>query len=649
MFSQQGGTKIIAANTKFELRNPADHDSLLADILNNATQVEVLSETSLCAIVFKITFNNPLTTYQLRSQEIDTSGHPIDPTLIDDPSTGFLHSSVVLKMTIVREYNNPHPVKNFQPLINNAPKPVVRKSGVTALEAIAEYRGQEYIHAMLRSISGVSPCPDAIANVRITTQLNFASDIQDKILNPPTKPSAFFNHDRPRVEHALAYFYNHLNPKYSNTAIDILIMDTVNGGTSITAYNINDPIHLKCCALFATVVVKTGFSGADAHNGNWLVGPGSGPVREISMIDFGRGTYLLSINGIPSIIAGLERVLNPLQYDDNKRDPENVIRYLSTCLNIDHPTGITWKEWFTEIITFRNTPYGLKNTNIKIISRETINNVRKILEKFCNELLGDPRCPGFLLTQTHMDVVCANLHKLFVLTALCGGLFHAIGWHGALHIQFQTLHQLYASSYLQTFEDIITNMNVDLTIFLNSIKDPTERARIKNNLELAAILMQDFIKDNTFPSGIRTPTTTGLGEIGQVDARKAAALLAAAQAKELAAKKKAAYTAASNVQLASASNVHRASALRRDHLLNPFAAEARRPIVAAHRPPGALVLRRPPTGAIAAHRSPTGAKRGREDSPHKTPRKTKNGGRIKRRRNRTTHRRQYRHTRKLRN
>ena len=558
----------------------------------------------MCAMVFLITYDETAMPYQLRSQEIGEDGKPIDANDVNDPQKGKIYDCVVLKISIL------HPGARLDEYVELDGTPH-RKSTTPSEDTIAEWRGQEYIHAVLRSNSGVSPCPDAIANAKYK-QHDFGIFQRSLLISKPTKT---VDPEAHRVFTYLTTQVNRLN-KPSQDIIDILIMDAVSGKPLADV----DPrkfteMSCRCGALYTTVTAKTGFAAADGHNRNWLVDP-----PNISMIDFGRGSYLLSLNGINKLMAGLERWLS--QPTTGPYDIKN----LWTCLGRGSPTGMGWGEW---LLSLRSGLTVVHEEHKKRIRLETIEMMREVLSSsslgakrkryyesdFIHDLhIGDMTCPDFLVsTSNPADTVCKNIHKLFVLTALCGGLFHAIDYGGAVPIQFEALNQIYGNSDFNTFDSIIRYVNIDL--------DTYETRNNSHKLMDVCNYMQPLITEHGFPSPRWNLTHTPIGIDGLKDQKIAAAKLAA----KLDAKRVAALRATETAAKTSIDR-HREVMFRKS--------------------------RKSPTPTPLKSPTPTSRK-----SPTPTPRKSPTnkrqkgmvGGRKKCRTNRTKNRRQYRHTRKLRN
>ena len=605
MISQNGGTKTIDKTTKRIVE--LDGKILINAMIPHIKTIRTLSVGSLCAMVFKVGYDNKKMPYELRSQEIGENGHPVAPLDVYDATHGKLHDSVVLKISLVHNtgtllvdnYDDVHHV-------------VHRKSTVTPLDTLAEWTGQRYIHETLRSTSGVSPCPDAIGNVKYdqTEFSAFCSSVRSKLLKDAD------------TNHVFNYLSDQL-VKYPSLSIDILIMDSVPGRplALVDARHIGDMSN-RCGAIYATVVAKTGFAAADGHNRNWLVDiitkvdsiTKADIITEviIAMIDFGRGSYLLVPGAINKLMAGLEQWLN-----DPSRDMSDIIS-LWRCLGQGSPVGMTWKEWFKGIATLTG-PAVLQKIHMQKITTMTIRMMSKVLHSFITELsIGVPTCPAFIISPINPErKVCENLHRLFVLTALCGGLFHAIDYDST-PIQFEALARIYDDINLTAFDRIIANVNIDLGTY--------ERTNPDHHLKDVCHHMQPLITARGFETPRYHDLSNPTGADGIIEqARKAI----------IEQKKKEALEAASMADNKSLQR-HRSKA------------PTHRPIKRSRSPSRSRSSNSHPSSPPPPPSRPV--RQGRKTgafSPNR--RHTPHGGRIKRRTNRTKHRRQHQHTRKLRN
>ena len=498
---QTGGTKTISKITG-RIVKLDDGKTLLNAIVQCIQKVQILSVGSLCAMVARFDFDpTKMVEYELRSEEIAESGKVIDPTHVSDPAHGKIHNSVVLKISVVQKHGG---------MLNDYTdsEGSHEKATVTLEDTNAEWKGQEYIHAMLRSGSGVSPCPDAIANVKYTASdfYTFCTDIKGHL---DLESKNVFDY---LIEQISIVGYR---------SIDILIMDTVLGKPLSNIQNsvVRTDMSKHCCAIFATVVAKTGFVAADAHDKNWLIDL----FKQIrSMIDFGRGSYLLAISSMAKLMAGLERWLNPLPQE--RRKTVNQIKLLWTCLGEVAPETLTmsWSQWVIGFV------YDAANkVHREKITIETTLMMQGVLDKFIADLkIGDPTCPAFIVSAANdARRVCKNLHRLFVLSALCGGLFHAVDYGGQTPIQFQAVTYAYTPNTrhcFKTFDSIITHLNIDLDVFEGMYG-------LQPGLTDVCRYMQPLIKDNSFtapPKILDLPNPYGVD--GAIEEKRKAAIAAAA-------------------------------------------------------------------------------------------------------------------------
>jgi hypothetical protein len=502
---QTGGTKTISKITG-RIVKLDDGKTLLNAIVQCIKKVQILSVGSLCAMVARFDFDpTKMVEYELRSEEIAESGKVIDPTHVSDPAHGKIHNSVVLKISVVQKHGG------MLDEYTDSEGPH-EKATVTLEDTNAEWKGQEYIHAMLRSGSGVSPCPDAIANVKynVSEFSTFCKDIDTHLI--------------PESRNVFDYLIDQIS-RESNRSIDILIMDTVLGEPLSNIQNLRDRTEMSkhCCAIFATVVAKTGFVAADAHDKNWLIDL----VKKIrSMIDFGRGSYLLAISSMAKLMAGLERWLNPLPQERRKSVDQIIL--LWTCLGKVAPETLrmNWGQWLLGFV------YDTVNkVHREKITIETTLMMQGVLDKFIADLkIGDPTCPAFIVSAANNERrVCKNLHRLFVLSALCGGLFHAVDYGGQTPIQFQAVKYAYTPNTqhcFKTFDSIITHLNIDLDVFEGMYG-------LQPGLTDVCRYMQPLIEDNSFtapPKILDLPNPYGVD--GAIEEKRKAAIEAAAIAAE---------------------------------------------------------------------------------------------------------------------
>lgn len=622
MISQTGGTKTIAKSTRTIVK--LDGMVLLAAITPCITIIKTLSVGSMCAMVLLVEFDPTKMKYELRSEEINEDGSPIHPAHVNDTVHGKLHNSVVLKISVVQASGG------MLDDYTDSKNVLHEKATVTLADTVAEWKGQEYIHAMLRSSSGISPCPDAIANIRydMIQFSDFHKSIKLHLGLATTENSLVF-----------AYLLDQLR-KNKTRSIDILVMDKVPGIplAAITDRVENVDMSKQCCAIFATVVAKTGFAAADAHDNNWLIDA----IANIkSMIDFGRGSYLLSISTENKLMAGIERWLNPLPIDRRSQPDMHKIKCLWNCLGQASPVGMSWREWFSGLATSGMS--RLHELHMEKITMETTHMMRGVLEKFRTDLaIGDPTCPAFLLSPTKdQRSVCKNLHKLFVLTALCGGLFHAVDYRGQTPIQLQALDRVYGMrGIFNSFDNIIIHSNIDLDRF-------QQMYGLQPGLDDVCAYMQPLITDRSFAHPYRMISLdTPIGVDGDIEIKRKAAAAAYASA-----------TAAENSLKRHKTHVNFKSQIDIDSDIAieeaKIAGSIRVPPARARTP--ARARAKTPTPARARAQSPAHAKgQSRVQSPSRKrpniPHAGHAGGkRLKRRTNRTKYRRQNRHTRKLRN
>ena len=603
MISQNGGTKTIDKTTNRIVE--LDGKVLLNAMIPHITTIRTLSVGSLCAMVFKVGYDNKKMPYELRSQEIGENGKPIAPLEVYDTTHGKLHDSVVLKISLV------HKKSTFRiDKYNDVHNVMYDKSIVTPLDTIAEWTGQRYIHETLRSTSGVSPCPDAIGNVKYdqTEFLAFCSSIGSNLVKDVD------------TNHVFKYLSEQL-VKYPSLYIDILIMDSVPGGP-LALVDVRHIIDMsnRCGAIYATVVAKTGFAAADGHDKNWLVDiitkvdavTKVDTITEIiiAMIDFGRGSYLLVPGAINKLMAGLEQWL----VDPDRYMYEIIL--LWTCLDQGSPVGMTWREWFKGLAMLTG-PTSLHKIHMQKITTTTIQMMSKVLHSFITELsIGDPTCPAFIISSINSErKVCENLHKLFVLTALCGGLFHVIGYDST-SIQFNALYRIYDDKNFTTFDRIITNVNIDLGTY--------ERMNPNHHLKDVCRHMQPLIAARGFETPRYHDLSNPTGADGIIEQKRKEALEAASRADI-----KSLQSHRSNALIHRPIKLSQSPSRYRSSNSHPSSPHPSSPHPSSPHPPKPVRQGRN-TGAFSHKRS-------------------RSGGRIKRRTNRTKHHRQRHRTRKLRN
>lgn len=399
--TQHGGIKIIFDTTNPDVMNREIRTlSGIRQVLNNTTDIEVVSTSSLNSFVLRLHLNRNPENILFRSNILDTKTSrftkesltlsrnlfskkhvSLTPKKAFDETEGLPVHEIIMKVSIINPGTDSRgtPIRPAKPIEQYNSK---HKASLSEQEFSNEYYTQRYLYSSMMSVSGNPFCPDAFG-LYITRQ---PSDETVLSLYPNIQTIASKN---PRLQEIMNYLTRHLNANYR---IGFIFMESIPRSyravfyLSLTAEpNYNEVAYKKICEGIAAINILTIYRGKifhlDAHSGNWLCDPTQKLIEQVKEIDFGRVYRINNQANTHAFIAELkENVKRYFQTFSN--DPNVVINALNNFyLTIGYDNTI--------VVQYMNDPnIGQKFSHAgKIIEDE----IRRMIDDFnVNEYFSKP-------------------------------------------------------------------------------------------------------------------------------------------------------------------------------------------------------------------------------------------------------------------
>lgn len=345
--SQEGGIKVLYYQTD---RNVMDREIRSLDgirpILNNTTNIEVVSTGSLNSFVFRLHLNRDPANILFRSNMLDTTTSrftresfsrkslfskksiSLGPDKAFNEAEGLPVHEIIMKVSIINLGidSRGNPIQHRIPIQSFNSKD---KASLSEEEFNNEYYTQRYLYSSMMSISGNPFCPDAFG---LYVTRNPSDDIVLSLFqNIQTIASK-----NPRLQEIMNYLTRHLAANYR---IGFIFMESIPTSYRAVFYlslknepTYNENIYKKICEGICGINILTIYRGKifhlDAHSGNWLCNPVEKLTEQVKEIDFGRVYRINTPINMSRFITELKK--NVKQYFETfSKDVKVVIRSLN--------------------------------------------------------------------------------------------------------------------------------------------------------------------------------------------------------------------------------------------------------------------------------------------------------------------------------
>ena len=345
--AQEGGIKVLFHQTD---RHVMDREIRTLDgirpILNNTTNIEVVSTGSLNSFVFRLHLNRDPANILFRSNMLDTKTSrftkesfsrkslfskksiSLGPDKAFNDAEGLPVHEIIIKVSIINPGNDLHgnPVQPRMPIQSFNSKD---KASLSEEEFNNEYYTQRYLYSAMMSISGNPFCPDAFG-LYITR--NPADGIVLSLFQNIQNIAA----SNPRLRDIMNYLTRH---HAANYRIGLIFMESIPTSYRAVFYlslrnqpTYDENIYKKICEGICAIDILTIYRGKifhlDAHSGNWLCNPTEKLIEQVKEIDFGRVYRINNPTNMSRFITELKQ--NVKQYFETfSKDVNVVIRSLN--------------------------------------------------------------------------------------------------------------------------------------------------------------------------------------------------------------------------------------------------------------------------------------------------------------------------------
>jgi hypothetical protein len=335
--TQDGGIKVLFHQTHLPVMN-REIRSLdgIIPILNNTTNIEVVSTRSLNSFIIRLHLNRDPANILFRSNILDTKTSrftresfskksifskqsiSLAPDKAFNDTDGLPIHEIIMKVSII---NPDYPI---QPRMNVQSFNSKNKASLSEDEFNNEYYTQRYLYSAMMSISGNPFCPDAFG-LYITR--NPADGIVLSLFQNIQNMAAA----NPQLRDIMNYLTTHLAANYR---IGIIFMESIPAYYRSVFYlslntepNYDENVYKKICEGICAIDILTIYRGKifhlDAHSGNWLCNPMEKLIEQVKEIDFGRVYRINTPTNMSRFISELKQ--NVKQYFETFSKDVNVI------------------------------------------------------------------------------------------------------------------------------------------------------------------------------------------------------------------------------------------------------------------------------------------------------------------------------------
>ena len=460
-----GGMKII-------INDNVTRDSITGkqfeNIFKYATNVEIVSVSSLTGFIFRITLPENITIF--RSDIIDTDGNLMNLQTNMLPNTGVKLVDIIFKICIIQEYREPK-INNYN---------LYKKISCTLKELTDEYYVQRKIYDTTTMNGGIPVCPDVISLLTFSNSKFNCLFIKDQ--SDESNLSNIFS--------ANPVFQN-INREVNNIhlritrSVGIILMESVPSSYKQLKFLIIDskPTELfiemskRVLANSLIIFFRSGIILLDAHLKNWMY-DNCQPFNQfkIKAIDFGR------------------------VYDRNT--------------DIDKIEIYTRKYFLKESIKKRQNFAVLMDHNsihvktvlhISNIMRDELIALNCLIKKNPDgKILWQPDCtPPINITISDTKVMQIDscmilMHRIFVISAFID-YFHNMSKFGKNTCQMVDIFNILFRSRCSNINDMIKyNLNINLIEYLNYISPEAKEFTILSYMEI-----KEYVKTYLEPTPSR--------------------------------------------------------------------------------------------------------------------------------------------------
>jgi hypothetical protein len=345
--AQEGGIKVLFHQTD---RHVMDREIRSLDgirpILNNTTNIEVVSTGSLNSFVFRLHLNRDPANILFRSNMLDTKTSrftkesfsrkslfskksiSLGPDKAFNDAEGLPIHEIIMKVSIINPGTDSrgNPIQPRTPIQSFNSKV---KASLSEEEFNNEYYTQRYLYSSMMSVSGNPFCPDAFG-------LYVTRNPSDDIVLTLFQNIRNLASTNAQLRNIMQYMTTHLAANYR---IGLIFMESIPASYGAVFYlslrnqpTYDENIYKKICEGICAINILTIYRGKifhlDAHSGNWLCNPVEKLTEQVKEIDFGRVYRINTPTNMIRFITELKQ--NVKQYFETfSKDVNVVIRSLN--------------------------------------------------------------------------------------------------------------------------------------------------------------------------------------------------------------------------------------------------------------------------------------------------------------------------------
>lgn len=269
MTHHSGGAKIIIkdADGTDEVLSKVDEHQIMS-IFKMRKSIEVVSHSSLCSLILKITIPEDAS-ISIRSDVFDETGELLNASNYMHANNGKILKQCILKCFVIQEDDAPR----IKYKINDT-----SKIGVFSKEMREEFDTQAHIYSSTMAYGGSPVCPD-VSGLTTMPYDDFKTlfhDLPDFILQALNKIPESFRIGIILME-AIPDIYENLGTLYDNMQKGDDVNEADTGTIEKFGTNVRKPMNnlfiefsKQCLAILIIIVYRAGIFPLDAHLNNWM-------------------------------------------------------------------------------------------------------------------------------------------------------------------------------------------------------------------------------------------------------------------------------------------------------------------------------------------------------------------------------------------
>lgn len=467
--TQDGGIKVLFHQTHLPVMN-REIRSLdgIRPILNNTTNIEIVSIGSLNSFVFRLHLNRDPANILFRSNILDTrtsrftrnsfskksifskQSVSLEPDKAFNDTDGLPIHEIIMKVSILDPgidlRGNPiQPRFRVQSFNSN------HKASLSEDEFNNEYYTQRYLYSSMMSVSGNPFCPDAFG-LYITK--NPADDIVLSLFQNIQNMAS----TNLKLRDIMSYMTTHIAANYR---IGFIFMESIPASYKPVFYlslknepNYDENVYKKICEGICAIDILTIYRGKifhlDAHSGNWLCNPTEKLTEQVKEIDFGRVYRMNTPTNMNRFITELKQ--NVKQYFEHFSKDANVT--IMSLNNFFYTMGAVNPQ-FTQYV---NEP----NIQRKITYAQTLveTEIRRMIDDFnANEYFSKPYMS---LSEEEKRMNIKMIHRI-ILIHIYVDFFYNCSNYGIKQGQMSHIYNIIFQTNILNIESISNlNLHIDL-------------------------------------------------------------------------------------------------------------------------------------------------------------------------------------------